>query len=84
MTSQELRAALQTLPFRPFTIHMADGRSFEVRHPDFLLIGPNGRTAFVFSPSGTEFGILDVMLITEIEFGPQAAPSGSDSTGDAS
>jgi hypothetical protein len=50
---------------------MAGGRSFEVRHRDFLLVGPNGRTAFVFSPSGTEFNILDVMLMTELEFGPQ-------------
>ncbi|MCS7022657.1 MAG: hypothetical protein NZU63_12625 [Gemmataceae bacterium] len=51
LTAQELRAALQASPFRLFTIHIADGRSFEVRHHDFLLLGPNGRTAFVFSPS---------------------------------
>jgi hypothetical protein len=52
-----------------------------VRHHDFLLLGPNGRTAFVFSPSGAEFSILDVLLMTEIEFGQQGAQS---STGPAS
>ncbi len=78
MTSQELRAALQTTPFRPFTIRMADGRSFEFRHPDFLLVGPNGRTAFAFGPSGDEFSILDVLLMTEIEFGRQGPQSRTD------
>lgn len=78
MTSQELRAALQSTPFRPFTVRMADGQSFEVHHPDFLLVGPNGRTAFAFGLSGNEFSILDVLLMTEIEFGRQAAQSPTD------
>jgi hypothetical protein len=25
--------------FQPFTIHLTDGRSFEVPHPDFLAVG---------------------------------------------
>ncbi len=77
MTSQELRAALQATPFRPFTVRMADGRAFEIRHPDFLLVGPGGRTAFAFGPSGDEFSILDVLLMTEIQFGRQGAESPS-------
>ena len=80
MTIQELRAALRATPFRPFTVHMADGRVFLIRHPDFLLVGPNGRTAFAFEPSAEEFSILDVMLMTEIEFGRQAAQPASDAT----
>jgi len=83
MTAQEFRAALQAIPFRPFTVHMAGGRSFEVRHRDFLLLGPNGRTAFVFSPSGAEFNILDVMLMTELEFGPQGTQPTSSTAPDA-
>lgn len=71
MTSQELRAALQGRPFRPFKIHMADGRAFEVRHPDFLIVAPNHRTAFVYSLDGRDLSIVDVMLMTEIEFLPQ-------------
>lgn len=78
MTSQELRATLQANPFRPFTVRMADGRSFEIRHPDFLLVGPNGRIAFAFAPSGNEFSILDVLLMTEIEFGRQGVQSPTD------
>jgi len=82
MTAQELRAALQAMPFRPFIVRMADGRSFEVRHPDFLLVGPNGRTVFAFSPSGEEFSILDVLLMTEIEFARHGAQPGADAAPD--
>lgn len=62
-------------------IHMADGRAFEVRHPDFLIVAPNHRTAFVYSPDGRELSIIDVMLMTEIEFIPQDGqpPAGSTS-----
>jgi hypothetical protein len=77
MTSQELRAALRAMPFRPFTIRMADGRAFEIRHPDFLLVGPGGRTAFAFGPSVDEFSILEVLLMTEIQFGIQGAQTSS-------
>jgi len=72
MTAQELRAALRATPFRPFTARMADGRAFEVNHPDFLLLAPSGRTAFAFA-SLDEFSILDVMLMTEVEFSRQSA-----------
>lgn len=68
MTSRQLRAALQALPFRLFTIRMADGRSFEVPHPDVLLLTPGGRTAFA-SQTEEEFGIVDVMPMTEIKLG---------------
>ena len=42
MTIQQLRATLKAVPFRPFDVHMADGRSFHIRHPDFLLMSPSG------------------------------------------
>src|SRR4051812_17636655 len=36
MTIEQLRAAHRAKPFRPFTVRIADGRSFLVHHPDFL------------------------------------------------
>jgi hypothetical protein len=68
MQSQDLKANLKAQPFRPFTIRMADGRTFDVKHPDFLLLSPNGRTAFVFQQSSPDYSIIDVMLMTEIQF----------------
>ncbi len=26
--------------FQPFTIHLSDGRSFSIPHPDFVAVGP--------------------------------------------
>ena len=66
MTIQQLRAAHRAVPFRPFTVHMADGREFPVPHPDFLSMSPTGRTVIIYQEN-EEFSILDLLLMTEIE-----------------
>ena len=66
MTAQQLRDLQQAKPFRPFTMHMADGRSFQVSHPEFLLVAPSGRTAVLYDQDD-HLNILDVMLMTGIE-----------------
>ncbi len=66
MTVQQLREVHKAAPFRPFTVHMADGRSFHVPHPDFLWVPPAGRTVWVYG-EGEAAHILDVMLMTGIE-----------------
>jgi hypothetical protein len=68
MTIEQMRNAHQTRPFRPFRIHLADGRSFLVRHPDYLSHSPTGRTIIVYG-DGETFSILDLLLVTELEFG---------------
>jgi hypothetical protein len=69
MTIQQLRAAHRATPFQPFTVHMADGRSFHVPHPDFLSMSPSGRTVIIYQED-EEFSILDLLLMTEIEMSP--------------
>ncbi len=66
MTVPQLRAAHRATPFRPFTIHMTDGRSFHIPHPDFLFMTPTGRTVIVCQEND-DFSILDLLLMTEIE-----------------
>ncbi len=39
MQREELRDLLKQRPFRPFRVHLDDGRSFEVRFPDINLLG---------------------------------------------
>lgn len=75
MTVDQIRATLQETPFQPFEIHVADGRSFAVKHPDFLLIGPDRRTIFVFEGSGGMFNILDLRLVTGIRVPTAPAPA---------
>ena len=40
MNSQEIRERMQN-GFRPFTLHLTDGRHFTVPHPDFIAVGKN-------------------------------------------
>ena len=74
MTIEQIRAARTAAPFKPFTIHTADGRSFHVSHPDFLSHHPAGRTLIVYG-SGDSFSILDLLLVTELEFSDTSASS---------
>jgi hypothetical protein len=66
MTIEQFQSVLHELPFRPFTIRMADGRAFEVRHPDFVAHSPSGRTAVVFHADDSH-SVLDLLLMTELE-----------------
>ena len=39
-TIEQVRNAMHAVPFQPFTVHLVDGRSYLVRHPDFNLHPP--------------------------------------------
>ena len=69
MTVEQLKNVLHAQPFRPFTIHMGDGRVFFVKHPDFISRSASGRTVIVHGDDET-FSILDMLLVTEIEVHP--------------
>ncbi len=66
MTSEQLKATLRQQPFRPFTIHMVDGRSFTVSHPEWVMVSPTGRTAILVEPDDS-YSIVDLMLMNELE-----------------
>jgi hypothetical protein len=74
MTTEQLRTVHEAQPFRPFTIHLADGRSFLVPHREFLSRSPTGRTLIVYGADDA-FSILDLLLVTELEVhsSPQAS-----------
>jgi hypothetical protein len=67
MTVEKIRTAWKERPFRPFVLHLADGRQVPVRHPEFMLISPLGRTIVVEQPDDT-MNIVDVFLVTDIEY----------------
>jgi hypothetical protein len=75
MNPNDLRMALKSSPFHPFLIRMADGRTFEIHHPDFLLVGPDNRIAFAYPMTGGNFSMLDIMLMTELSFDLDEAPT---------
>jgi len=76
MTAEQLRALREANPFRPFTIHLADGRSLPVPHRDFVSQSPGGRTVIVYR-SDEAFSVVDLYLVTELavqDAGPGSAP----------
>jgi len=77
MTVQQLDNIHHAKPSRPFTIHMGDGRAFDVPHPEFLSRSPSGRTVIVYGAE-ENFSVLDLLLVTELEVHPPGK-----STGDA-
>lgn len=66
MTIEQLRTAHQARPFRPFTVHLADGRTFPIEHPEFLATSPTGRTFIVMLPDDSH-EIIDLLLVTSLK-----------------
>ena len=66
MSIDELRVHIRARPFIPFTVLVADGRSFHVPHEDFISQAPSGRTVIVYHERGT-CAVLDALLITGLE-----------------
>ena len=69
MTIEKLRELYSAEPFRPFVLHLADGRSIPVAHRDFFASAPSGRTAAIFQPDDT-FNLIDLLLVTDAEIKP--------------
>ncbi len=66
MMIERFRDLYGAQPFRPFVIHLADGREIRVHHREFLALGPTGRTVIVYQPDES-FSIVDLLLVTDLE-----------------
>jgi len=66
MTIERLQEVHQARPFRPFRLHLADGRDVPISHPESLAYERTGRTVVAVLPGGaTHF--VDLLLVTDIE-----------------
>ena len=65
MTISEFRNMLGAQPFRAFAINLADGRSIPVKHREFALPSPSGRTVIVYQPDNS-FDIIDLLPVTSL------------------
>jgi hypothetical protein len=52
---------------KPYTVHIADGTSVEVTHPENMFQSQGGRTIIV-NTRGEEMAITDLLLVTKVTF----------------
>lgn len=78
MDPNAIREAVHAAPFRPFRLHLADGRVLTIPHPEFIWITPQGRRVFVARPEDDGTTIVEPLLIVTLEtIEPIPAPPGS-------
>jgi hypothetical protein len=79
---EELIEAIHTAPFRPFRLCISDGRTFDIRHPEMLMVGRHSASVGVPGARGPEetilaypeidrFALVDLLHVTGIEALPQ-------------
>jgi hypothetical protein len=49
MTPAAVVNYVKAVPFRPFRIHMASGKTFDVRHPEMVKVGKSNLLVFSFA-----------------------------------
>ncbi len=76
-TREQVRTMVQTVPFRPFVVHLAGGRSFTITHPELISCSVNGRDMFVNDEDGLH--LVEMLLVDVIEH--VKAPAGGNGTG---
>ena len=66
MTPDDIRALVRRQPFLPLKVNLADGRSFDIHHPDYLIVPPErSSSVFVFHKGGT-WDVIYIRQITSI------------------
>lgn len=66
MTTQELQRLRAATPFEPFRLMTADGRQYDVRHPENLAFAGKGRLIAIGMPDEA-FVTIDLLLVTAVQ-----------------
>jgi len=84
MQPEDIRKRLHTRPFQPFRIFLSDGASYDVRHPELLLLGHRSMVlGFGRQPEDTLYvRSMDIDLLHVVRMEPIETPvSGGNGTG---
>jgi hypothetical protein len=65
MTIQEIQRLRESRPFEPFRVLTADGRSYDVRHPEMIAQSGSGRLISI--GQADHFVTVDLLLATAIQ-----------------
>ncbi len=84
MTAEELVELLEDRPFTPLRIHLADGRTREIRHPEMALVSEShvaiGIPGDDESKVATRMTFCSIINIVEVE--PFDIPKGNGGNGE--
>ena len=62
-----IRELMHQTPFRPFTLHLADGREFRIDHPDYIFASPQLGLEILVSTEEGRIHYISAMQITSID-----------------
>jgi hypothetical protein len=65
MATQEIQRLRTARPFEPFRLLSADGKHYDVRHPENFTMTGNGRLIAIAMPD--HFVTLDLLLVTGVQ-----------------
>lgn len=63
MTFKKVAEYVEAEPFRPFRIKMASGQSFDIRHPEMILVGRSSVRVYTVAGDDTHEKWHDVSLM---------------------
>lgn len=66
MTIQEIQRLREAKPFEPFRVFVADGFSYDVRHPGHIAQSASGRMIVIALPDDS-FMTLDLLSVSGIQ-----------------
>jgi hypothetical protein len=75
MNAFALRDALRLQPFKPFTMTLVDGRSYEIRHPELVIVSPKGRQAIIVNEDES-WSVLEPLLILSLDYSAPKSSNG--------
>jgi hypothetical protein len=64
-TREQIRQMVRAEPFQPFTVNLAGGRSFTVRHPENIACSVNGREMVVYDDKGMH--LVEMLLVEAVQ-----------------
>ena len=70
MTLDQIKSLRDATPFQAFRVHMANGKSVKVPHPDFMNLSPTGRIMIVYRANDS-FEVIDTSFATSLETLPK-------------
>ena len=72
MTPPQLLSHIKAEPFRPFRVHMASGRTYDIRHPEMVKLGKSFLLVFSFTTDNADlvdqWDTVSLMLMESVSY----------------